>query len=178
MHKVKPNLTDLPEWRARVFVMKMITGKLDQKATKGCWPGYRGTSKGHCIYGANKSILIEQNVTFNNSVLTIPDTISIVGEYKHELTQKTSNQNMMIQSLHKEPKPHKPSADIITPNPSVIMDLSTDRVVDDIVKDLENAPSQQPLRQSERLNPPTVHVRNTLILKEILLVTKELEPDI
>ena len=35
-------------------------------------------------------------------------------------------------------------------------DLSANRTVDDIVKDLENALSQQPLRQSERLNPPVV----------------------
>ena len=30
---------------------------------------------------------------------------------------------------------------------------SAGKTVDDIVKDLENAPSHQPLRQSERLNP-------------------------
>ena len=34
MHKAKPDLMDLPEWGARVFVMKTITGKLDQKATE------------------------------------------------------------------------------------------------------------------------------------------------
>ena len=51
MDKAKLDLTDLPEWGARIFVMKTITGKLDQKATKGCWLGYSGTSKGHCIWG-------------------------------------------------------------------------------------------------------------------------------
>ena len=52
----------------------------------------------------------------------------------------------MVQSPHKEPKPHKPSADLITHDSSVRMDLSIDRVIDDIVKDLENVPNQQPLR--------------------------------
>ena len=41
---------------------------------------------------------------------------------------------MMVQSPPKEPKPHKPSADIIIHDPSVRIDLSTDRTVDDIVK--------------------------------------------
>ena len=40
MHKMKLDLTDLPEWGARVFVMKLIAGKLDQKSTEGCWLGY------------------------------------------------------------------------------------------------------------------------------------------
>ena len=63
---------------------------------------------------------------------------------------------MMVQSPHKEPKPHEPSTDLITRSPSVRMDISADRTVDDIVKDLENAPSQQPLRKSERLSPPVI----------------------
>ena len=66
-------------------------------------------------------------------MLTIPDGILIVGEYKHESTQKTSIQNATVQSTQKEPKPHEPSADLITHDPSVRMDLSTNRVsVDDI----------------------------------------------
>ena len=52
----------------------------------------------------------------------------------------------MVQSPHKEPKPHKASADLITHNPSVRTDLSTDRTVSYIVKDLEIALTQQPLR--------------------------------
>ena len=86
----------------------------------------------------------------------VPDVISIVGEDKQESIQKTSNQNTMVQSPCKEPKPLKPSADIIICNPSVRTDSSTSKTVDDIVKDLENTPSQQPLRCSERLNPPVV----------------------
>ena len=131
----------------------------------------------------NKSISVKRNVTFNNNVLTVPDAISIVGEHKHQSIQKTSNQNMMVQSPPKEPKPLEPLADIITHDPSVRTDLSADRTVDTIVKDLENTPSQQPLRQSERLNPPVVHppeqeLRHSKYLKPQvnLLITED--PDI
>ena len=84
MHKTKLNLTDLLEWGARVFMMKTIAGKLNQKSTEGRWLGYSSTSKGHHIYGANKMIAVKWNVTFKNAVLTVPDAISITGEYKHE----------------------------------------------------------------------------------------------
>ena len=63
---------------------------------------------------------------------------------------------MTVQSPRKESKPLEPSADIITCDPSVRTESSTSKTVDDIVKDLENAPSQQPLRHSERLNPSLV----------------------
>ena len=155
MHKMKPDLTDLPEWGARVFVMETIAGKLDQKSTKGRWLGYSSTSKGYCIYGANKAISVKRNVTFNNAVLTVPDIILIAGEDKQESIQKTSNQNTTVQSPHTEPKPLEPSADIITCDPLVKTDSSTG-TVDNLVKNLENTPSQQPLRRSERLNPPVV----------------------
>ena len=89
---------------------------------------------------------------------------------------------MLVKSTHKEPKPHEPSADIITRNPSVRTDLSTYRTVNDIVKDLENAPSQQPLRQSERLNPPLTQpsepeLRCSKCLKHQanLLITEDLD---
>ena len=156
MHKTKPDLTDLPEWGARVFIMKTITGKLDQKSTEGCWLGYSGTSKGHCTYGANKAISVKWNITFNNAMLTVPDAILFVGEDKQRSIHKTSYQNTTVQSPRKEPKPLEPSADIITRDPSMRMESSTGKTVDNIVKDLENAPSQQPLRHSERLNPSLV----------------------
>ena len=40
MHNAKPNLTDLPDWGARVFMMKTNAGKLDNKSTEGHWLGY------------------------------------------------------------------------------------------------------------------------------------------
>ena len=123
-------------------MMKTITGKFDQKSTEGHWLGYSGTSKRHRIYGANKVISVKQNITFDNAVLMVPDAISIVEEDKQESIQKTSKKNTMVQSPRKEPKPLKPLADIITRDPSVRPDSSASKTVDDIVKDLENAPSQ------------------------------------
>ena len=117
MHQTKPDLTDLPEWGARVFVMKTNAGKLDQKSTEGCWLGYSGTSKGHCIYGANKAITVKWNITFDNAVLTVLDAILIAGEDKPRSIQTTSNQNATVQSPQQEPKPLETSADIITRDP-------------------------------------------------------------
>ena len=146
MHQTKPDLTNLPEWGARVFEMKTNAAKLDQKSTEDHWLGYSSTSKGHRIYGANKAITVERNVIFDNAVLTVPDAISIAGEDKPRSIQKTSNQNATVQSPQQEPKPLKTSADIITRDPSVRMESSAGKTVDDIVKDLENASSHQPLR--------------------------------
>ena len=136
--------------------MKTIASKLDQKSTEGCWLGYSGTSKGHHIYGANKAISVKQNITFDNTMLTVPDAILIAGEDKQGSIHKTNNQNARVQSPHQEPKPLKPSAAIIIDDPSVRTESSAGKTVDDIVKDLENALSHQPLRRSERLNPPLV----------------------
>ena len=118
--------------------------------------GYSSTSKRHRIYGANKAISVEWNITFNNAMLTVPDAILIAGEDKQGSIHKTSNQNATVQSPRKEPKPLEPSANIITCDPSVRTESSAGKTVDDIVKDLENALSHQPLRRSERLNPPLV----------------------
>ena len=35
MHNTKLNLADLPDWGARVFMLKTNTGKLDSKGTEG-----------------------------------------------------------------------------------------------------------------------------------------------
>ena len=46
----RPNLQDLPEWGAHVFVMTQPAGKLDAKSEEARWVGYSGTSQGHRIY--------------------------------------------------------------------------------------------------------------------------------
>ena len=53
MHNTKPNLADLPDWGAKVCVMKTNAGKLDNKGMEGHWLGYSGMSKGHHIYAPN-----------------------------------------------------------------------------------------------------------------------------
>ena len=50
LHKMKPDLTDLPEWGARVYTLKEDHGKLESKADKGRWVWYSDESKGHRVY--------------------------------------------------------------------------------------------------------------------------------
>ena len=150
MHNAKPNLVDLPDWGARVFVMKTNAGKLDNKGTEGFWLGYSDMSKGHHIYAPNQQITVEHNVSFKDTVLQVP-SIPIVGEDKdNHYIIKSSNQNTTaLQS--KQPVEHW--ADIITHDPSVAPGISTDnKEIDKIMRNLENNPSNQPLRQSTRLN--------------------------
>ena len=137
MYGAKPNLADLPDWGARVFIMKESSGKLDSKATEGRWLGYSGVSKGHCIYGPNRQIMVERNVTFENTVLQVPGPILIVGEDKNNPIIKSSNQNTTVQNVSSQQKPGEPSG----------QNTSAEKpVVDHIVSDLEEVLSCQPLR--------------------------------
>ena len=94
MHNAKPNLVDLPDWGARVFVMKTNAGKLDIKGTEGHWLGYSGMSKGHLIYAPNQQIMIKHNISFKDTVLRVP-SIPIAGEDKDNHIIKSSNQSTM-----------------------------------------------------------------------------------
>ena len=80
MYGAKPNLADLSDWGAQVFIMKESSGKLNSKASEGHWLGYSGVRKGHRIYGPNRQIMVKHNVTFENTVLQVPGPIPIVGE--------------------------------------------------------------------------------------------------
>ena len=153
MHHAKPNLVDLPDLGARDFVMKTNTGKLDNKGTEGHWFGYSGMSKGHHIYAANQQITVKCNVSFEDMVLWVPN-IPIAGGDKNNHIIKSSNQNTMALQL-KQPVKHW--ADTITHDPSVAPGTSTDnKQVNEIMRNLENNLSDQPLRRSTRLNPPPV----------------------
>ena len=50
---IQPNLWDLPEWGASVFVMTQLAGKLDVKSKEAQLVGYSGMSQGHHIYQLN-----------------------------------------------------------------------------------------------------------------------------
>ena len=96
MHNAKPNLADLPDWGARVFMLKTNTGKLDNKGAEGHWLGYSSISKGHHIYGPNRQIMVKCNVSFKDTVLRVP-SILIVGEDKDNPIIKSSNLNSEAQ---------------------------------------------------------------------------------
>ena len=84
--------------------MEENSGKLDSKATEGHWLGYSGVSKGHHIYGPNRQIMVERNVTFENMVLQVPGPILIVGEDKNNPIIKYSNQNTTVQNVSSQQK--------------------------------------------------------------------------
>ena len=68
----KPDLSDLPEWGAKVWVLKEEHGKLDAKADEGRWVGYSRESKAHQIYWPRKQhVTNKRNVSFDDTI-TIP----------------------------------------------------------------------------------------------------------
>ena len=143
MHNAKPNLADLPDWGARVFVLKTNAGKLDSKGTEGCWLGYSRISKGHHIYASNRQITVECNISFKDMILRVP-RIPIAGEDKDNPIIKSSNLNTEAQQP-KRPIEHQ--ADIITHGASVAPRTSADKSqVNEIIQNLENNQSNQPLR--------------------------------
>jgi hypothetical protein len=73
----KPDLINLPEWGAKVWVLKEDHGKLDEKADKGPWVGYSRESQAHQIYWPVKQRMTnERNVAFNNNVTVSPSELS------------------------------------------------------------------------------------------------------
>ena len=153
MHNVKLNLADLPDWGTSIFMMKTNAGKLDNKGTEGCWLGYSSMSKGHHIYAPNWQITVECKISFEDMVLQVP-SIPIAGEDKDNHIIKSSNLNTVVQQL-KQPVKHQ--ADIISHGTSVASGISADKSqVDEIIQNLENNQSDQPLKQSARLNPPPI----------------------
>ena len=142
MHDAKLNLAGLPDWGTKVFKLKNSAGKLESKASEGRWLGCSSVSKGHRIYGPNEQIMVKQNVTFQNTLLEVPNPIPIAGEDKHGSTIKSSNQNMTIKSNlnHKPNQPaHNPSADIILCESERPSRDAGGTLVDKIVEDLEKS---------------------------------------
>ena len=123
MHNAKPNLADLPDWGARVFMLKTNAQKLDSKGTEGCCLGYSGISKGHRIYAPNRQITVERNVSFDNTVLRVP-CILITGEDKDNSIIKSNNPNTEAQQP-KRPVEHQ--ADIISCGASVAPGISANK---------------------------------------------------
>ena len=115
MHNAKLNLADIPDWGARVFVLKTNAGKLNSKGTEGHWLGYNRVSIGHHIYAPNWQITFEHNIGFENMVLQVP-SIPIVGDNKDNPNIKSSNLNTEAQQL-KQPIKHQ--AEIISCGASV-----------------------------------------------------------
>jgi hypothetical protein len=102
--KGKPNLADLHEFRAKVYV-HTPAGKLDPRAMEAKFVGYDTEHKGYRIYWPEKcKVSVERNVKFHPNEVVIQDVQS-EGE-----TAKTSGQHIPTT------KPDCP-----TPNPEKIL---------------------------------------------------------
>ena len=100
-------------------------------------------SKGHRIYAPNQQITIELNISFEDTVLRVPN-ILIAGEDKDNSIVKPSNQNTAVQQI-KQPVEHQ--ADIISHSASVAPGISADKnLVDAIMRNMEKKLSGQLLR--------------------------------
>jgi hypothetical protein len=74
VHKAKPNIKDLHEFGATVYVKDLTAGKLDVQAKIRKFMGYDDESKGYRIYWPEKrSVGIEREVRFNPDKVLIPD---------------------------------------------------------------------------------------------------------
>jgi len=78
---LKPDLSRVPEWGAKVWVKDLDAGKLDARAKEGRFVGYDGASKGYRIYWEDKRrVSVEQDVVFNKDKVFEPGTVLIEGE--------------------------------------------------------------------------------------------------
>ncbi|KAF8578963.1 hypothetical protein K439DRAFT_1360593 [Ramaria rubella] len=65
-YNTKADLTALPKWGARVYVLKESCGKLEPRADEVRWMGYSSDTKGHQIYWPGKChVIVECNVSTN-----------------------------------------------------------------------------------------------------------------
>ena len=82
----KPNLIGIQEFGVAAYVKDLKAGKLDARATKGCFVGYNSESKGYHIYWPKKrSVTVERNVVFNPEDVDSSDEIAVIpGEAQSE----------------------------------------------------------------------------------------------
>ena len=75
----KPHLAGIQEFGATTYVKDMWAGKLEAQVQVGHFIGYNSELKGYRIYWTNKrSIMVEQNVVFNNTDRTHLDDHAVM----------------------------------------------------------------------------------------------------
>jgi hypothetical protein len=76
----KPDLSQLCEWGATVWVKRLDAGKLDPRAEEARFVGFDDESKGFRIYWPKKfKVSIERDVYFDKNQALQPDEVSIEG---------------------------------------------------------------------------------------------------
>lgn len=90
----KPDLSNLPEWGTKVWVLKEDHGKLEAKADKGHWVGYSRDSKSHHVYWPGKHrVTDERNLQFKESV-TVPSTNMPKDDQAHDKPTQHSSKDL------------------------------------------------------------------------------------
>jgi hypothetical protein len=80
-----PELEDVPEWGAIVWVHNTTDGKLGDRAKEGRWIGYDRESKGHQIYWKERwAITVERSIVFSKKGLPIIEDLSGVDVFQGE----------------------------------------------------------------------------------------------
>ena len=102
-HKRKPHLAGIHEFGAAAYVKDLKAGKLDSRAQLGRFVGYDSESKGFRIYWPNKrSVMVEQNVVFNDSNVTTDAMAVIPGDLAEGGREKIIHVPEMNSSRTKE----------------------------------------------------------------------------
>jgi hypothetical protein len=81
LHKKKPNLANLPEWGAKVWVHDTSGSKLDARSRTGRWVGFEEASHAHRIYWPEKhNVTVERSIKFDVNDVQITSDVPIEGE--------------------------------------------------------------------------------------------------
>ena len=102
-----PDLSNLPEWETKTFVLKEDSNKLEPKTEEGRWMGYSNESKGHRIYWPGKHcITIERNVMLDAPILVTPDNTLPTTESNQGISGTACSQPgpaPVIEIMHTDP---------------------------------------------------------------------------
>jgi hypothetical protein len=110
---MKPDLSDLPEWGTKVYVLKANGGKLDAKTEEGRWVGYSDVSKGHRVYWPGKRwVTVERDITFDVPILVHPTDAVTEGVTATQGSQSVSGTH---HGQSPPPQPLDPSTDPADP---------------------------------------------------------------
>lgn len=155
----KPDLSDLPEWGSKVWVMKEDQGKLDAKADEGCWVGYSRDSKSHQIYWPGRHrVTNECNLLLDDSVTVTPG--DVMGENTRASAE--SNQHDAQDQRRGERDSHQAQDSTVQPQ----CDTNPPHVPhNDPLEGFEppdNAQEPQREGQGQRLRKPSAYVRDII----------------
>ena len=101
----KPDLSQIYEWGLTVWIKKLETNKLEEKAEKGHFVGFDKDSKGYCVYWpSKKKVSIECDIYFNKDELLPPNNIQIEGEWDVPINLDTDETSSKPKTTQKHPR--------------------------------------------------------------------------